>query len=333
MATLPATPDAERWPGWGTALKPAHEPIVVARKPLDGTVAGNVLAHGTGALNVDGCRIATEDTYSYPNGPKGNTGTGAAFDGTGMGRREEPVESNPLGRWPANVVLDEQAAAMLDEQTGECRSAGEYVKGNGAQGEKVDAASIPIDGLTSATYADSGGASRFLYVAKASSAERNAGCEDLAERELLWSSGTQNPGSFQSAGPAPHRNHHPTVKPIDLMRWLVRLVTPPGGIVLDPFTGSGTTGCAAVVEGFRFIGIEREDEYATIAEARIAWWAALPEGIETDKALAANADRQKVEATGQLSMASTGRPCASNGNVPSLLGWVAAPSGCGAAAR
>lgn len=208
----------------GTALKPAHEPIVVARKPLVGTVAANVLKHGTGGLNIDGCRI---------EGPKAGGSGGAPLKFGGENHRPfhdtaEPREfDTSQGRWPANVVLDPEAAAMLDEQSGERP---------GSDGQ---------------------GASRFFYCAKASRGERNAGLDGFEERAAL-------------------RNVHPTVKPIDLMRWLVRLVTPPGGTVLDPFTGSGTTGCAAVLEGFDFIGIEREGEYVEIARARIRHWNAQP---------------------------------------------------------
>jgi hypothetical protein len=237
------TPEAQKWQGWGTALKPAHEPIVVARKPLSGTVAQNVQEHGTGAVNVDGCRVGVDaddpgrKNWHQNRDDPGEYPVGESVYELGLG----PVstQQNPSGRWPANVVLDEEAAGVLDEQTGNVRSAGDYAKGAGTQGDKAGAASIPIDGLTSATYADSGGASRFFYCAKADRAER---------------------------GP---ENRHPTVKPVALMRWLVRLVTPPEGLVLDPFTGSGTTGIAALSEGFSFLGIERESEYAELARQRI----------------------------------------------------------------
>lgn len=190
--------------GWGTALKPAHEPIVVARKPLAGTVAANVQAHGTGALNIAGCRIG-----------------------------------DAAGRWPANVVLDPEAAELLDEQAGTLTSgSGELRRGadkfRTAYGE-FKGTDEPADVL----YGDSGGASRFFYCAKTSSAERGQG------------------------------NTHPTVKPVALMRWLVRLVLPPGGTVLDPFTGSGTTGIAALREDFSFVGVEREPAYVAIARQRI----------------------------------------------------------------
>lgn len=178
----PETAEAQQWQGWGTALKPAHEPIVLARKPLAGTVAANVVGLGTGAINIDAGRIGE--------------------------------------RWPSNVLLNQGAGALLDEQTGEQTS-------------------------------------RFFYCAKASKGERTAGDVE---------------------------NSHPTVKPISLMRYLVRLVTPPEGTVLDPFLGSGTTGIAAGLEGFDFIGIERDPDYVAIAEARIKHWASQPQQLGLEAA-------------------------------------------------
>ena len=196
--TAPSTDAAKQWQGWGTALKPALEPITVARKPLVGTMAENVLQHGTGAINVDGGRVEG-------------------------------------GRWPANFIHDgsEEATDLLKDSA------------------------------------------RFFYCAKASKADRVAGCEKLQERSagecvdrVEGSAGMESPraGAGRTSG---SRNHHPTVKPTDLMRYLCRLVTPPSGIVLDPFMGSGSTGKAAMMEGFAFVGIEREAEYIDIAKARI----------------------------------------------------------------
>jgi DNA modification methylase len=233
--TAPGTLDAERWQGWGTALKPAHEPIVLARKPLTGTVARNVLAHGTGALNVDGCRIEAQGRPFIESKAEPSLSTfGDGLNGSFAAGRTD------VGRWPANVLLDPEAAALLDAQTGTLRS-------GGAEGVSYTQRDLgiytPGPSQESAFYGSVGGVSRFFYVPKASSAERNAGLDD--------------------------RNGHPTVKPIDLMRWLVRLITPPGGLVLDPFTGSGTTGIACALEGMAFLGIEREAEYVDIARARI----------------------------------------------------------------
>jgi site-specific DNA-methyltransferase (adenine-specific) len=185
--TAPATPEAKQWQGWGTALKPALEPITVARKPLIGTVAENVLQHGTGAINVDGGRVGTEERITN-------------WSGTANYKVSDPKTgtTTATGRWPANFIHDgsEEATDLL------------------------------------------GASARFFYCAKASKADRG-------------------------------ENHHPTVKPTDLMRYLCRLVTPPSGIVLDPFMGSGSTGKAAMLEGFAFVGIEREAEYIDIAKARI----------------------------------------------------------------
>lgn len=251
--------------GEGTALKPAHEPIVVARKPLSGTVAANVLEHGTGGLNIDGCRIGVN------GGCAGETTSGDASNayGDGLNGPTATPRQPGLGRWPANVVLDEGAAAVLDEQTGELQSGGGPLKRNADKFRNSYGAFAGTD-EQDVLYGDSGGPSRFFYCAKASRAERNAGLDGFDAKPLNWSAGEQSPGTFQSEGTDRTAvNSHPTVKPIALMRWLVRLVAPPGGLVLDPFTGSGTTGCAAVLEGFDFLGIEREAEYVAIAEARI----------------------------------------------------------------
>jgi site-specific DNA-methyltransferase (adenine-specific) len=199
----PVTEEAKRWEGWGTALKPAFEPVVVARKPLVGTVAGNVLEHGTGALNIDACRIDYagdgDREAAFPGGATTSHGAGHL---AGPGDAQEVVRGGfeaerPEGRWPANVVLDEEAATLLDEQSGE-RKAGGKVAGtepsrtgdNGIYGEWGRVENRP--------YADTGGASRFFYCAKVSRAERNAGLEGFAKKPILWSSGEQNPGSFQS---------------------------------------------------------------------------------------------------------------------------------------
>ena len=501
--TAPSTPEAERWQGWATSLKPAHEPIVVARKPLTGTVAANVCEFGTGALNVDATRIE-----GAPDAP-GSTPATLTNDGTQTyGKRTRAEYDVPSGRWPANVVLTHDEGCvpigtrhvkangsiaeppssptstvygdrervrwqahgdrdgtetvsawecvegcpvrLLDEQTGDVsfNPAGEF-------GKRGRAGTILGNGLGIAGsvreerdvfgYGDSGGASRFFYTAKASTRERNAGLESLAVHDgkmcacpdhkdqavspprgtsepivgvdcdsFITGSGSSttepspmasrstietrsrpttglrtsnsSPPSITSASTPPTtgatppasgsdgarsarngrlptpstttsapkagpstadadpatsgssssvsssagvtcpdcggviegawRNTHPlepTVKPIDLMRWLVRLVAPPGGIVLDMFAGSGTTGCAAVLEGFDFIGLEREPEYVTIAEARIAWWAKQPPGIDTAKALGEDAaltrraeagdeKRRETEAAGQGSI-------------------------------
>ena len=243
--TAPATDDAKSWAGWGTALKPSHEPIVVARKPLarGATVAANVLTHGTGALNIDACRIDNPG----PHGTRGRSkfsgfdDTGREVYGTFTGGVKVP--ENPAGRWPTNVVLDDVAAAELDEQSG--FSVSPKSTGRGAGGQHGAYSPIAAQGRVWAP-GDSGGASRFFpvfrYQAKAPTRER----------------------------PKVDGVAHPTVKPLELMRWLVRLVTPVDGIVLEPFAGSGTTVEAAVLEGMRCIGIEREETYGPLIAERMA---------------------------------------------------------------
>ena len=226
-ATSPATPAAKQWDGWGTALKPAHEPIVLARKPLIGTVAANVLTYGTGGLNIDGSRVGSEG--------------GTARDG----KADQPNESGwenmrghgvaqlNSGRWPANFIHD--GSDEVDELLGE--------------------------------------PARFFYCAKASKKDRNEGLDGFEAKEKRYMA-TANGTGETSIGmdrftTQPVANHHPTVKPTTLMQYLVRLVTPPNGIVLDPFMGSGSTGKACAYEGFDFIGIEQSAEYIEIAQARI----------------------------------------------------------------
>jgi site-specific DNA-methyltransferase (adenine-specific) len=204
-----ATQD-EQWDGWGTTLKPAYEPAFLVRKPLIGTVAENVLVYGCGGLNIDGSRIAGNEDMKPQE-----SGDSRLFSDLKAGIEFIP---NPLGRWPTNIMLDQQASVLLEQQAK---------------------------------------AARFFYCAKASKSEREAG---LSGSERV--------------------NIHPTVKPIDLMRYLIRLITPPHGTVLDPFMGSGSTGCAAALEGVNFIGIERELEYFAIAQQRVAYWGGDVEALE-----------------------------------------------------
>jgi len=242
--TAPATDLAKQWQGWGTALKPAHEPAVLARKPLCGTVADNVKAWGVGALNIDGTRIATDDDLG-----------GGSYGGVFGGSRDEhgnlpkAIGSGDKGRWPANVIFDEEAAQILDEQSGHSKSVPQILRQQPTNGLSKGRESARVH---ETNYSDSGGASRFFYTAKASKAEREAGLDaPIGERA----------------------NFHPTIKPLALMRYLVRLVTPKGGKVLDPFMGSGSTGCAAVLEGCDFVGIDITPEYVAIAQKRIAHYA------------------------------------------------------------
>lgn len=307
--TAAASDAAQQWEGWGTALKPAHEPIVVARKPLaEKTVAKNVLENGTGALNIDATRVAfqgDEDKASAKPGGKATARSGALAGKTQAGHfvivGPTDLEDGPLywsnqdgwggrstatvfdeseaglsdpdetvrrewmddndgrkefhavqgkGRWPANVILDEDAGRSLDEMTGELKSGAPPTR---RSSDKFRLAYGDFEGQRECEPgrgANSGGASRFFYCSKSSTRERNEGL------------------------PEGMKNTHATVKPLSLMRYLVRLVTPPEGRVLDPYCGSGTTGCAAALEGMSFIGIDNEEESVEIARARIAHWRA-----------------------------------------------------------
>jgi DNA modification methylase len=280
--TAPATEAARQWQGWGTALKPAAEDWWLMRKPLDGTIASNVIKHGTGAINVDGCRIGTdgEDMGNPSRFLKSDAKLHEGWQRPHKANEEKMKEraldrfekTTSLGRWPANVTLDEEAAAMLDEQTDIARPKTGRVGQRGGKGfgmfdDEKSAAAIgtwPAD--------PGGGASRFFYVAKPSRSERDAGCAELEpqqrdEGRVAGAPGGDNP---RNRGAAARTNSHPTVKSIALMRWLVRLITPPGGVVLDPFCGSGTTLLACIEEGVDAIGIEREAEYVEIIRRRVA---------------------------------------------------------------
>ena len=244
--TTPATDDAKKWSGWGTALKPAIEPIILARKPLDGTVANNVLSHGVGGLNIDATRVGTDVRI---NQSAGNKAGGASFNMSAVGMPENVPGREATGRFPANVLLDEHAATEMDKQSGIAKPkhartgkrGGSAWHGSEGIGSPDKCGHWPEDA--------GGGASRFFpvfkYQAKAPKKER-----PVVERE----DGT--------------KIQHPTVKPVGLMEWLVTLITPPGGTVLDPFTGSGTTLEAAKAEGFNSVGIEMGEEYILLIEER-----------------------------------------------------------------
>ena len=265
--TAPATDAAKQWEGWGTALKPAHEPIVLARKPLNGTVANNVLQHGTGALNIDGCRVRRESGDTSHAGHRtatfGDEQTVSGGDGSGG------WSQNDAGRFPANLIHDGSNEVL--ELFPESKSPAFITRGAGGQHGKYS----PIGRQEDVPcYDDSGSAARFFYCAKANKRDRNEGLEGLPIRNNKF--GNQKNGEDLGNGSVndkfttqPQANNHPTVKPTELMRYLCRLITPPGGIILDPFTGSGSTGKAAILEGFNFIGIELDPDYITIAQARI----------------------------------------------------------------
>jgi site-specific DNA-methyltransferase (adenine-specific) len=267
--TAPATPEAQQWEGWGTALKPAFEPIVVARKPLIGTVAENVLTYGTGGLNIDGSRI--QGTKPSVPQPRLGVANGVYEFGTGEGRNGE-MSDNSQGRWPANVILDEYTAELLDEQSGIIKSGKLGIRTSDGFNAKAFGKGIGIKaGQPNGQYCDIGGASRFFYCAKASKRDRNEGLEDLPVKQTTGGGGLTAAGGAYGSIKAAANNFHPTVKPTDLMRYLIKLVTPPNGIVLDPFTGSGSTGKAAILEGFEFIGIELTADYLPIIEGRLRW--------------------------------------------------------------
>ena len=257
--TTAHTEAARRWEGWGTALKPALEPITVARKPLIGTVAANVLAHGTGALNIDGCRVGATDKTPAPVGQYGGSNIGPTGH---TGVRDGSADG--LGRWPANLIHDgsEEVLATFPNAGG----AQAPVRGT-EPSSKTDNTFGDFGARAPSDQRDGGGsAARFFYCAKASKKDRDAGLEQHPLQQAGALSGRAD-GSLGAT--VQGRNNHPTVKPTDLMRYLCRLVTPPGGTVLDPFTGSGSTGKAAVLEGFRFIGFELDIHYADIAATRI----------------------------------------------------------------
>lgn len=260
--TEPFTDDAKQWDGWGTALKPAHEPIVLARKPLIGTVVENVLTHGTGALNIAACRIPGEPVP-----------INKLEKWSGFGEEIAPeytATMSDVGRWPANLIHDgseevlEEFAKYGDRPScmspSKADSAGTIFGGSRTQGN------LPMD---------SGTAARFFYCAKASKEDRNEGCWHLEPKSAGestdredGSAGLNSPraGAGRTSGSF---NHHPTVKPTDLMRYLCKMITPPKGTVLDCFMGSGSTGKAALLEGFNFIGIDQDADYCTIATARM----------------------------------------------------------------
>lgn len=260
--TAPATPEAQEWEGWGTALKPSFEPITLARKPIEGTVAQNVLEYGTGGLNIDDCRVETDE----------NTGRtrGASVNCYGQ-YNQITTEGNPRGRWPANFIHDgsDEVLELFPESKQNGYRTNPSTNKTTWFGKKDGSY---IEGERG--FNDSGSAARFFYCAKASKRDRDEGLDGFEERKTAAMQGNmidqQRLGGDGKPIKTPLRsNHHPTVKPTNLMRYLCRLITPPGGVVLDPFCGSGSTGKAAVLEGFRFLGIDREAEYVELARARI----------------------------------------------------------------
>jgi site-specific DNA-methyltransferase (adenine-specific) len=257
------------WEGWGTALKPSNEPICLARKPLsEKTIADNVLKWKTGGLNIDGCRVGNETIMTNMKNTKGGL-----YNLGNEDRTNEVENTFNEGRFPANIILDEEAGIVLDKQSGISKSTDKKtttpkIKGWGQNQEYTD----NVDGRGG--FGDKGGASRFFYQAKVGKKERNMGLEAFEDKKVCqggyegdWSSDKE--GDIGINKVKIYKNNHPTVKPVSLMSYLCKLVTPPGGIVLDPFMGSGSTGIAAQLQGFRFCGMEMDGDYFKIAEARI----------------------------------------------------------------
>ena len=274
------------WEGWGTALKPAHEPIVMARKPLsEKSIAENVLKHGTGGINIDGSRIGFNNENIDLNKKLPIQDGGTIFGGgKGFYRTEEITEYKEGGRFPANIIFDEEAGQLLDEQSGVLKSG--QLKSESYTKERDNNSIFGGGGnfIHKGYSADKGGASRFFYVAKASKSERNKGLDEFeAKRSSAYGYeiglGEKGEGMFKDRNPI-KQNFHPTVKPIKLMQYLVKMITPPNGIVLDPFCGSGTTGVACKIEGFDFVGMEQDPEYYKIAQSRINNYIESPDDYE-----------------------------------------------------
>ncbi|WP_029978021.1 site-specific DNA-methyltransferase [Pseudomonas sp. PH1b] len=265
--------DVDGMDGWGTALKPSIEPITFARKPLaEKTIGANVIAFGVGALNIDGCRIETNDNLN--GGAYSENGRQSVSDSLRQGGGMNAVGATagdyiqPSGRWPANLIHDgsSEVVALFPAEAGACAPVmGTEPTSNGFSG------SVKYSGMMGRTkgafHADSGSAARFFYCAKTSREDRNEGLHSSMQPSVV--TGATMRDRETADWPARNGNHHPTVKPTDLMAYLLRLITPPGGTALDPFMGSGSTGKAAMREGFRFIGCELDEQYAAIARARI----------------------------------------------------------------
>ena len=254
--TKPSSEEAKKWEGWGTALKPAHEPIVLARKPLEGTVVNNILKHGVGGINIDDSRVPGEEIP-----------INKLEMWSGFGEKVKPEyeqEMNNKGRFPANLIHDgsEEVTELFPRAKGGAYPAkrGKAVSTTFASGQETEGGFRAMG--------DDGSAARFFYCAKANKRDRNDGLDGFEVKRPDTRTKT-GMGTFDEKGVAAQSNHHPTVKPIALMQYLVRLITPPTGIVLDPFMGSGSTGKACMYEGFGFIGIDQSEEYVKISQARI----------------------------------------------------------------
>ncbi len=282
--TAPATPEAQLWSGYGTALKPAFEPIILAMKPLDGTFANNALKHGVAGLNIDGSRIGYQ---SDDDKDKAGIGFKGAIlkpeDGWNSNKVNRTEFDQSKGRFPANVILDEEAGQVLDEQSGTLKSGDNCIRTK--VGSFLEHGGLGKVGDAQTTYGDSGGASRFFYCAKADKKERNKGCEELEERNVsfmnthggnadkgeTWHPVDDRTGKERDRFSSKSRNDHPTVKPLALMKYLCNLIKPPAdGVLLDPFMGSGSTLIAARELGIKCIGIELDERACEIATKRMS---------------------------------------------------------------
>jgi site-specific DNA-methyltransferase (adenine-specific) len=288
ITEIPVTKGTSQWEGWGTALKPAYEPIILIRKPVEKklTIAKNVLKHGTGGLNIDASRIGTDEDFSSVKPRKMMSNQGSVktddHDHTASDTWQAAKDKlQNLGRFPANVLLDEVSAQILDEQAPAVGNAFKKTRTKDTSGGTGDSwkTNGKKAGQDNGVYDGLSGASRFFYCAKVSKSERNAGCDGLEIKEHPSVDFRPNHKVKADEGHEgtpfsrfkPERNNHPTVKPIKLMTYLTKLITPPNGLVLDPFMGSGSTGMACALEGFDFVGIEMDPDYAQICEARIQW--------------------------------------------------------------
>lgn len=311
MVPLEGHESAGAYRGRGTALKPAHESILVAKKPIaKRNLARNLLAHGTGSMGIDACRI---------EGAPGDGVWGASNEtvseermlNSSPGMTSYRSERHPKGRYPANVVLSccdpaegedrcfSCPVAELDEQSGVRKSGANPSRRASDKFRNVYSHWKGQQQCEPARGESVGGASRFYFCAKASRSEKEVGLEDMPRRPLRWSSGSANPGSFQSSGTRKAaRNFHPTTKPVELMRWLIRLVVPDGGLVLDPFAGSGTTAVAATSEGIRSVLVEREACYLAMARARAEHAANTDVQARAGLGISRSATRQSASARG-----------------------------------
>ncbi len=253
-----ATENSE-WEGWGTGLKPSMELFTLARKPLsEKTIAENVLKWRCGGINIDDCRIETKDTYSYKKCGGSSFGINKGIDNT----REYPSKNNPLGRFPANIIHDgnEEVLELFPEtKSGKLNNEAEI---------GIEGVNLPFRRGELISRFDDDSAARFFYCPKASNSERNENLDEFEEQITDDGRNKKIDNPYLRRG-TKRRNTHPTVKPVELMKYLCKLITPKNGIILDPFMGSGSTGIAAKIENFNFIGIEIDEEYFKIARTRI----------------------------------------------------------------